>query len=210
MTGGKVYADMSMSLDGYIAGPNAGADNPLGDGGDRLHEWIYGLESWREPHGLSGGETNPDNDVVKESFARMGAVVMGRRMFDEGEEPWGDDPPFHAPVFVVTHEARETVEKKGGTTYTFVTDGIESALKQATEAAGDKDVSVGGASTIQQFIEAGLLDDMLLDDMLIHVIPVMFGDGVRLFDRLSKRVELETTRVISSPAATHLSFRVVK
>jgi dihydrofolate reductase len=205
MTGGKVYAEVSMSLDGFIAGPNAGPDNPLGDGGDRLHEWIYGLESWREPHGLSGGETNPDNEVVKESFARMGAVVMGKRMFDEGERPWGDNPPFHAPVFVVTHETRETVEKDGGTTYTFVTDGIESALKQATEDAGGKDVAVAGAITIRQFIEAGLLDDML-----IHVIPVLFGDGVRLFDRLPERVELETTRVISSPAATHLSFRVVK
>ena len=205
MTGGKVYAEMSMSLDGFIAGPNAGPDNRMGDGGDRLSEWIYGLESWREPHGLQGGAKNPDNEVVKESFARMGAVVMGKRMFDEGEEPWGDDPPFHAPVFVVTHEARDTVEKQGGTTYTFVTDGIESALKQATEAAGDKDVVLGGASTIRQFIEAGLLDDML-----IHLIPVLFGDGVRLFDRLPERVELETTQVISSPAATHLSFRVVK
>ncbi|MFN2590280.1 MAG: dihydrofolate reductase family protein [Actinomycetota bacterium] len=207
MTGSKVKVDISASLDGFIAGPSDGIRNPLGDGGDRLHEWIYGLASWREPHGLAGGETNRDAEVVEEAFAGIGAVVMGRRMFDLGEGPWGDNPPFHVPVFVVTHQAREPLAKEGGTTFTFVTGGIERALEHAGAAAGGKDVSVaGGANTIQQFIKAGLLDELQ-----IHLIPVLLGDGVRLFDRMGpERIELETTRVVQSPGVTHLRFRVVK
>lgn len=196
-----------MSLDGYIAGPNGGAGNPLGDSGERLHRWAYELASWRERQGITGGQTNRDAEVVEESFANVGAIVMGRQMFDEGEGPWGDEPPFRMPVLVLTHDAREKLVKGGGTTFDFVTNGIASALRQATAAAGDKDVRIaGGASTVQQFIRAGLLDELQ-----IHLAPVFLGDGVRLFDHLgTEHIELKRTRVIESPRVTHLKFHVVK
>jgi dihydrofolate reductase len=200
-----VFADISMSLDGFIAGPNDGPDVPLGEGGERLHEWVYDLASWREPHGLEGGTTGPDDEVVKEAFESAGAVVLGRRMF-ENAHGWGDEPPFHTPVFVLTHERREPLEKAGGTTFTFVNDGIESALEQARAAAGDKDVSIaGGASVIRQYLEAGLLDQMQ-----IHLTPILLGGGIRLLDDLRTGVAFETTRVIDSPKVTHLRYRVVK
>lgn len=204
---GKVTSDMSMSLDGFITGPNDSVEKPLGEGGERLHEWVYGLASWRERHGLAGGKNNTDAEVIHEAFKTVGAVVMGRRMFDVGEEPWGDDPPFHTPVFVVTHRARAKLIKEGGTTFTFVTHGIESALEQAKAVAGDKDVSVaGGANIVQQFIKAGLLDELQ-----IHLAPVLLGEGRRLFDDLgTEQTELERTRVIDSPSVTHLRFRLVK
>jgi dihydrofolate reductase len=204
---GKVTADMSMSLDGFITGPDDGVEKPLGEGGGRLHQWVFGTKAWREPHGLEGGETGPDSDVIEEAFKSTGATLMGRRMFDLGEGPWGDNPPFHGPVFVVTHRAREELIKEGGTTFTFVTDGIESALARAEAAAGDKDVSIaGGANIIQQYLTAGLLDEIQ-----IHVAPVMLGEGRRLFENLgAKQRELETTRVIDTPGVTHLKFRVVK
>jgi dihydrofolate reductase len=204
---GIVTAHMSMSLDGVIAGPNAGAGNPLGDGGARIQQWMFDLASFREIQGLSGGQTNRDDEELRERFAPTVAVVMGRRMFDEGEEPWGDDPPFHMPVFVVTHEARERLVKEGGTTFTFVPDGIESALEQAKAAAGDKNVNIaGGAATVQQFIKAGLLDELE-----IHLAPVLFGEGIRLFERMGpEHIELENIRVVASPRVTHLRFRVVK
>jgi dihydrofolate reductase len=203
----KVTVDMSMSLDGYITGPNGGAGNPLDDGGERLHRWAYELASWRERQGIAGGRTNRDAEVVEESFANVGATVMDRRMFDEGEVPWGDEPPFRMLVFVLTHDAREKLVKGGGTTFTFVTDSIESALRQATAAAGDKDVRIaGGANTVQQFSRAGLLDELQ-----IHLAPVFLGDGVRLFDHLgTEHIKLERTRVIESAGVTHLKFRVVK
>jgi dihydrofolate reductase len=208
--------DITMSLDGFVAGPNPGPDQPLGAGGERLHEWVYGLASWRERHGEEGGATNRDSEVVEEHLARTGAVVMGRGMFGGGEGPWGDDPwegwwgddpPFHVPVFVLTHHAREPLPKQGGTTFTFVTDGIESALEQARAAAGDRDVLVaGGADVAQQYLAAGLLDELQ-----IHLVPLLLGGGVRLFDNLGDdRPELECTRVIESPAVTHLRYRVVK
>jgi dihydrofolate reductase len=200
-----VYADMSMSLDGYIAGPNDGPDNGLGDGGDRLHEWLYGLASWRDPHGMEGGETTPDDEVFKETWARAGAMILGRRMFDNAEEAWGEEPPFHMPVFVMTHRKRETEVKKGGTTYTFVTDGVESALSQARENAGGKDVAVAGANTIQQFINAGLLNEIQVD-----LVPIVLGGGTPLFANLDPGVRLEKTRAVDTPAVTHLWFRVVK
>jgi dihydrofolate reductase len=210
----RLVVDISMSLDGFIAGPNQTLEQPLGAGGERLHEWVTRLASWREHHGLSGGETGADDDVVAESTQSTGAVVMGRRMFSGGEGPWeddpnadgwwGDDPPFHVPVFVLTHHARETVTKQGGTTYTFVTDGIEAALEQARAAAGDKDVLVaGGAEIVQQYLKAGLLDELQ-----IHLVPLLLGGGVRLFDRLGPGlIELEVARVIESPAVTHLRLR---
>lgn len=203
----KVIVDMGMSLDGFIAGPNAGPRNALGDGGMRIHRWVFDLESWRERQSLVGGQTNRDDEVSNETFARTGAYVMGRRMFDEGEVGWPDPPPFRAPVFVLTHHEREPWVRQGGTTFTFVTDGIESAIEQARAAAGDKDVRIaGGANTIQQFIEAGLLDELQ-----IHLAPILLGDGVRLFERVAKEhIELENTRVIDSPMVTHLRYRVVK
>jgi dihydrofolate reductase len=203
---GKVTVDMSMSLDGFIAGPNDSVERPLGEGGERLHEWIYDLASWRERHGLEGGKIDTDAEVLDESFKNTGAVVVGRRMFDVANG-WGDNPPFHMPVLVITHEARETLVKEGGTTFTFVTDGIQSALEQAKAAAGDKDVSVGGgANIIQQYLSAGLLDEIQ-----IHLVPVLLGDGVRLFHHIgAEQIELETTRVIESPGVTHMKFRIVK
>jgi dihydrofolate reductase len=203
----KVIVDMGISLDGFIAGPNGGPQNPLGDGGPRIHQWMYDVESWRERQSLAGGQINQDDEVVKESFARTGAYVMGRRMFDEGEVGWPDPPPFRAPVFVLTNHAREPWVRQGGTTFTFVTDSIESALEQARAAAGTKDVRIaGGANTVQQFIKAGLLDEIQ-----IHLAPVLLGDGVRLFEHIDpKHIELERTRVIDSPKVTHLRYRVVE
>jgi dihydrofolate reductase len=203
---GKVTADMSMSLDGFIAGPNDSVERPLGEDGERLHQWLYDLASWRERHGLTGGKSDTDAEVLEESFKNTGAVVVGRRMFDFANG-WGDNPPFHMPVFVITHDAREKVVKEGGTTFTFVTGGIESALDQARAAAGDKDVSVaGGANIIQQYLSAGLLDEIQ-----IHLVPVLLGDGRRLFDHIgAEQIELEITRVLESPEVTHIKFRVVK
>src|SRR5919198_3728986 len=161
----RLTSDISMSLDGFVAGPKPSLEQPLGERGERLHEWAFGLKSWREPHGLPGGERGPDDEVVAETLRATGAVVMGRRMFSGSDgawedDPnadgwWGDEPPFRVPVFVLTHHPRETVTKQGGTTFTFVTDGIESALEQARSAAGDKDVAVaGGAQAVQQYLDA--------------------------------------------------------
>jgi len=215
---GKLTFEISMSVDGFVAGPNQTLDEPLGQGGEGLHEWVIALASWRERHGLSGGETNADSEVVEESLRNNGATVMGRRMFSGGEGPWeddpnadgwwGDDPPFHHPVFILTRHARKPVTKEGGTTFTFVTDGIEAALEQARAAAGEKDVLVGGGANVaQQYLRAGLLDELQ-----IHVVPVLLGDGVRLFENHlgSQQGELECTRVIESPAVTHLRYRVVR
>jgi dihydrofolate reductase len=213
-----ILHEISMSLDGYVAGPNPSMDDPLGEGGEQLHEWVVGLKEWREPHGLEGGETNADSEVFAESLARQGAVIMGRKMFSGGEgawedDPkadgwWGDEPPFHCPVFILTHHAREPVEKQGGTTFTFVTDGIESALEQARDAAGGKDVLVaGGADIAQQALRAGLLDELL-----IHVAPVFLGGGRRLFENPGDDPpKLEIARTVpSSENVTHLNYRVVK
>ena len=202
---GKVVADITTSLDGFIAGPNDGPDLPLGEGGEQLHQWVYDLASWREPHGLAGGETNKDSEVLEEAFKSAGTIVIGKRMFDNAHG-WGENPPFHMPVFVLTHEPRDPEVKEGGTTFTFVSDGVESALEQARAAAGDKNVSVGGgANTIQQFLAAGLLDEIQ-----IHLVPLLLGDGIRLFDRGSGQVELERTRVIDSPRVTHLRFSIAR
>jgi len=203
---GKVLVDITTSLDGFVAGRDDGPELPLGEGGERLHEWVFGLASWREPHGLEGGETNRDSEILEEAMGNLGAVVVGRRMFDNAGG-WGDNPPFHVPVFVLTHEAREQEAKEGGTTFTFVTEGVETAIHQAQTAAGDKDVSIGGgANTIQQFLRAGLVDELQ-----VHLAPLLLGGGVRLFDDLgADEVKLQSTRVVESPAVTHLKFRVVK
>jgi dihydrofolate reductase len=203
----QVFVDISMSLDGFIAGPNGGPQNPLGDGGSRLHQWMYDVESWRQRQSFTGGQTNQDDEVVKESFARTGAYVIGSRMFGEGEVAWPDPPPFRAPVFVLTHHAREPWVRQGGTTFTFVTDGIESALEQARAAARDKDIRIaGGANIVRQCIEAGLIDELQ-----IHLAPLLLGDGIRLFEHTGQEhVQLESTQVIDSPKVTHLRYRVVK
>ena len=203
---GKVLFDLSMSLDGFIAGPGVSLKSPLGEGGVRIHQWMIDLSVWREHQGLTGGQTNQDSEVVDEIDQATGAFVMGRRMFDTGEEPWGPNPPFRKPVFVVTHHARETLVREGGTTFTFVTDGPESALKQAREAAGEKAVRVaGGADIAQQYLRAGLLDEIQ-----IHVAPVFLAEGVRLFEQIPAHLKLESTRVIASPGVTHLRFRIVR
>jgi dihydrofolate reductase len=211
----KIFADISVSLDGYIAGPNPTLKEPLGQGGEQLHEWVFKLAAWRKPHGMTGGETNSDSAIMEESTANTGAVIMGRKMFSGGTGPWEDDPnpdawwgenpPFHVPVFVLTNHARDMVTKDGGTTFTFVTDGIQSALSQAKSAAGDKDISIaGGADTIQQFLTAGLLDELQ-----IHVSPVLLHGGTRLLDNIDG-VKLEKIRVIDAPLVTHTKFRVEK
>jgi dihydrofolate reductase len=214
---GKVFTDISISLDGFVAGPNPTLEEPLGEGGERLHDWVVKLETWKRRHGREGGETNPDSDVVEEAVAATGATVMGRNMFSGGfgtgpweEDPnpdgwWGDDPPFKGPVFVITHHPRETLEKQGGTSFTFVTDGIESAVEQAKAAAGDKGVNVaGGAGVIQEALAAGLLDEMQ-----IHFAPLLLGGGTPLFTD-GEPSRLEPVRVLASPAVTHMKYRVLK
>jgi dihydrofolate reductase len=211
----KVVLDISMSLDGYIAGPNPSIEHPLGQGGELLHEWLFGVEAFRKPHGMPGGETNADSPIIEESIENRSATVMGRRMFSGGDGPWeddpnadawwGDNPPFHHPVFVVTHHAREPVTKEGGTTFTFVTDGVEAALEQAQAAAGGGDVGIGGGASIaQQVMAAGLLDEMQ-----VHVVPVLLGGGVRLFDGAvpDPPLGLRCTRAVESPTGvSHLRY----
>jgi dihydrofolate reductase len=202
----QVVADITMTLDGFVAGPNDGVENPLGEGGERIHQWLYDSTTWRRLHGHEGGEARVDDELAGETFERSGAIVMGKRMYENGAgaNGWGDDPPFHKPVFVLTHEAREP-SVKGDTTFTFVTDGIESALEQARAAAGDKDVQVsGGADAVQQFIKAGLLDELQ-----VHVAHVLLGGGIPLFGQLGPQtLELESTRVMDAPGVTHLRFRL--
>jgi dihydrofolate reductase len=211
---GRTVLDISVSLDGFVAGPNPTLELPLGEGGELLHDWAVGLAAWRGRHGLAGGEESADSELVAASLAKTGAVLMGRRMFSGGDVPWeddpnadgwwGDDPPFRAPVFVVTHHAREQLVMRG-TTFTFVTDGVESAVEQARAAAGEKDVSIaGGASVAQQALAAGLLDEML-----IHLVPVLLGSGTRLFDG-GTLARLERTQVLDSAGATHLRYDVLR
>jgi dihydrofolate reductase len=211
----KTTLDISMSLDGFIAGPNQTVEEPLGRGGEQLHEWIFGLKSWREHHGQPGGEENADSELVRETVAAGGAFVMGRRMFSGGHGPWesdpiangwwGDNPPFGVPVFVLTHHGREPLEL-GDTTFTFVTDGVKAAHEQARAAAGERNVSVaGGANVVQQFLAAGLLDEVQL-----HLVPVLLGDGVRLFGAASGQPALELVRVVDSPTVTHLKYRMAR
>jgi dihydrofolate reductase len=205
-----------MSIDGFVAGPNQSREHGLGEGGEALHDWIVPLEAWRRAHGLEGGDVNASTPVVEELEQGFGAVVMGRNMFGPVRGPWGDDawrgwwgdePPFRAPVFVLTHHAREPLELRGGTTFHFVTDGIESALERARDAANGSDVSIaGGASTIQQYLAAGLIDVLLLS-----VVPLVLGSGARLFDNLGAHPpQLEQVEAIDAPGVTHLRYRVVK
>jgi len=209
----KLRFRISMSLDGFVAGPSQSVDNPLGIGGTRLHEWAFALVVARAQHGLEGGEVNESTPVVEESLANIAATVMGRNMFGghpgpwDAKKPWngwwGVKPPFHHPVFVLTHYAREPLDLEGGTTFTFVTDGIEAALEQARRAAGGKDVSLaGGASAAQQYLAAGLVDEME-----INVVPTLLGSGERLFDGVGDDLHgLEPVRTVAAPKVTHLKF----
>jgi dihydrofolate reductase len=209
----RLRFQISVSLDGFVAGPNQSEENPLGEGGMQLHEWVFKLAAWRKPHGREGGEVNASTPVLEEATGNVGATIMGRNMFGGGPGPWGDDPwrgwwgdepPFHHPVFVLTHHEREPLVLEG-TTFTFVTDGIESALTQAREAAGGKDVTIGGgAAAVQQFLAAGLIDEMLL-----NVAPVLLGSGTRLFENLDDvaAIGLEQVRVVEAPGVAHLTYR---
>jgi dihydrofolate reductase len=201
-----------MSLDGFVAGPRQSVENPLGLGGMRLHEWVFPLAAWRAMHGLQGGEVNESTRIIEELQANIGATVMGRNMFGGHPGPWdarkpwngwwGDNPPFHHPVFVLTHHAREPLELEGGTTFTFVTGGIEAALEQASQAAGDKDLSLaGGAKAAQQYLAAGLVDEMD-----ISLAPTLLGGGERLFDGVEDLNGLELVRTIGASNVTHLKF----
>jgi len=193
---GLVFLDMTMSLDGFVTGPNVGPAFPLGEGGLRLHDWMFGDDA--RP------VTDTDRQIAAQLFDGVGAYVMGRRMFDGGIIHWGDDGAFGKPVFVVTHRPQADVVK-GPTRFTFVTDGLESALRQARVVAGDADVGLpGGADIDQQALSAGLVDELR-----IHIAPVLLGDGTRLFDTLAAPVELERTSLVPTPYATHLRFRVV-
>ncbi|SCL18077.1 Dihydrofolate reductase [Micromonospora rhizosphaerae] len=210
---GTVSSQMSMSLDGFVAAPGQSRQDPLGRGGLRLHDWLFATESWRAQHGQVGGERNADADVVDEMTRDIGAYVMGRRMFGGGDGPWdeswtgwwGDDPPFHVPVFVLTHHPRESLSMRGGTQFHFVTEGIEGALERARAVAGDREVSVsGGASAVRQYLAAGLLDTLWL-----HLVPIVLGGGTRLFDGVGE-VRLEPVKVVAAPTVTHVKYRVLR
>jgi len=210
---GSVTCQISISLDGFVAGPNQSLENPLGVGGMRLHQWVFETASWREQHGQAGGARNADSEVLDEVVQNVGAYIMGRKMFGGGDGPWnktwrgwwGEEPPYHVPVFVLTHHPREPLSMRGGTTFTFVTDGAASALEQGRSAAGGKDISIaGGAHTVQQYLAAGLLDELYL-----HIVPVILGAGERLLENVGDPA-LEPIQVIASPAVTHVKYRIVR
>ena len=208
----KLRLRISMSLDGFVAGPDQSVKDPLGVGGEQLHEWVFPLAAWREVHGQEGGEVNASSAVVEESLVNVGATIMGRNMFGGHPGPWnaqkpwngwwGANPPFHHPVFVLTHHARAPLEMEGGTTFTFVTDGIQSALEQGRRAAAGKDVTLaGGAKAAQQYLAAGLVDEME-----ISLAPTLLGAGERLFDGVHDLYGLRLVRTVAAPDVTHLKF----
>src|SRR5205085_11540758 len=203
---GKVFFSVSMSLDGFIAPASLG--ELMGQQWMELQAWLFPQRFFRENLQLGeGGEEGRDNDIARETFERTGASVMGKRMFDAGEQGWPEEAPFHTPVFVVTHEKRDPWERPGGTTFHFVNDGIEPALDQARAAAGDRDVCIsGGAETIQEYLDSGLIDEFS-----ITLAPVLFGTGIRLFDRVDPdRLALEQVRSDASSRVTHLTYTVAK
>jgi len=210
---GKVTCQISISLDGFVAGPNQSLENPIGEGGMRLHDWVFATASWRRLHGEEGGADGVDSDIADEMVQGVGAYIMGRKMFGGGSGPWdeewkgwwGDEPPYHTQVFVLSHHPRRPLSMKGGTTFKFVTDGITSALEQARFAAGDHDVSIaGGASTVRQYLAAGAIDELYL-----HIVPVILGAGERLLEDVGDPV-LEPIKVAGSPAVTHIKYRIAK
>ncbi len=204
--------NLTISLDGYAAGPNQGLDNPMGIGGMKIHEWAIATRSWRALHGMKGGEKGLDNQFIELGELNIGATIMGRNMFGPIRGPWtdedwkgwwGDDPPFRHPVFVLTNFDRESIKMKGGTTFHFVTDGFASALEQAFDAANGEDIRVGGGPiTIQQYLNAGLIDEMH-----VAIAPILLGGGTRLFDNLSDGpIGLECVEFVSSPTVVHARF----
>ncbi|MCA1569969.1 MAG: dihydrofolate reductase family protein [Chloroflexi bacterium] len=208
-------ATLGETLDGYVAGPNETMENPLGEGGEALHDWAVVLKAWRELQGMEGGEENASDALVREENENVGAEIMGRGKFGPptrgpwGDDPWrgwwGEDPPFRKPVFVLTHHEREPLTLSD-TTFTFVTDGIGAALERAREAAGDKDVFIGGgAETINQYLAAGLVDELEL-----HIAPIVLGGGKRLFGGVGPDLKLEALRTVEAPGVAHLKYRVVK
>ena len=202
----KVFFSVGMSLDGFIAGLNRGPKNPLGDHGVELHEWAFRQRAFRQTHSLGGdGETGQDNEIIEAILKRTGVTIIGKRMFEEGEQNWPEEAPFHTPVFVLTRQARAPWERKGGTTFHFVNDGIESALRQARAAARDKDVRIGGgANVILQYLNAGLVDDFTLT-----LAPIFLGDGLRLFDKVhNRKISVDIVDAIRSPMVTHLTYAV--
>ncbi len=207
-----VRLHISVSLDGFVAGPNQSEEDPLGEGGMRLHDWAFELAAWRDPHGEEGGEVNASTEIVEEMREGVGAILMGRNMFGGGPGPWGDDPwngwwgedpLFGMPVFVLTHHPREPLHL-GETTFNFVTTGIEEALAQAKAAAGAEDVVIGGgAGAARQYLDAGLIDELNLT-----LVPILLGSGARLFDEgAGAGAALEISRVIDAPGVTHLQYR---
>jgi dihydrofolate reductase len=210
---GKVTCQISISLDGFVAGPNQSLENPIGEGGLRLHEWAFATASWREQQRQTGGARGVDSEVIDEVVKNVGAYIMGRKMFGGGGGPWnpawkgwwGDNPPYHLPVFVLTHHARDPLPMQGGTTFHFVTAGVRSALEPARSAAADKDIMIaGGAHTIQQFIAARMLDELYL-----HIVPIVLGAGERLLENVGDPT-LQPVKVVASPAVTHVKYRLVR
>ena len=210
---GLVICQISISLDGFVAGPNQSLENPIGEGGMRLHQWLFDTASWREQQGLEGGTRSADSEIVETLVQNVGAYIMGRHMFGGGDGAWDetwkgwwdDEPPYHVPVLVLTHHEREPLAMRGGTTFTFVTEGIDVALQQARLAAGDKDISIaGGARTVQQYLAAGLLDELYL-----HIVPVILGAGERLLSDVGDPA-LVPVSMIASPAVTHVKYLIAR
>jgi len=205
---------ITMSLDGYVAGPDQSEENPLGVGGMELHEWFFPLKQFREMHGETGGEVNASSAVAEDRTTNIGATIMGRNMFGPVRGPWpdqswrgwwGESPPFRHPVFVLTHHAREPIEMQGGTTFHFATDGLESALNQAKDAARGGDVWLaGGASVVNQYLAAGLVDEIG-----VSIAPLILGAGERLFEGLDRgAVRLEQVQAVDAPGVTHVKYQV--
>lgn len=202
----KVFFDVGLSLEGYMAGENRSPKNPLGDNGRTIHDWMFRTKAFWRLHGGNGGEEDgPDGVEVERVFARTGAWVMGKRMFDEGEPNWPEDL-FKAPVYVLTHEKRGPWVQTGSTVFYFVDEDIHAVLKKAIEAAKGKDVRIsGGADTVRQFLNAGLIDEFT-----IHIAPLILGGGIRLFERIDPGLKVEVVETISSPWVTHLKYVVRK
>jgi len=202
----KVFVDVGMSLDGFIAGPNGGTKNPLGDDGLKIHNWMFKQKAFLSHLKMEGGETNnKDNDIIEETFNRFGANIMGKNMFVEGEATWPEEAPFHCLVYVLTHEKREPLIRPGGTTFYFTDEDIHTVLQKAKDSAGEKDVRIsGGAKTVQQYLNAGLVDEFI-----IHIAPIFMDAGVRLFEHLDKtKFSFKINKVIDSPEVTHLFYSV--
>jgi dihydrofolate reductase len=209
----KLICHQAISVDGFTAGPNQSLDNPIGEGGMRLHEWMFETAAWRRMQGMSGGTEGPDSSIVEDiaSSDQVGAHILGRNMFGGGHgdwDPawkgwWGDNPPYHHATFVLTHHPRAPLPMQGGTTFYFVTDGIDSALRQAREAADGLDVQIGGgASTVQQYLRTGHLDELYL-----HIVPILLGKGERLLENVGEP-RMTPVEVIASPAVTHIRYRI--